>query len=183
MATKLIKLRNKEQDIINKIVNYAADNDGVVEDSDSLSLEITQNEIRQSIDAYANVFKYTLKKEKEYWTDRKKEATQALQRIEQNTDYLKQQLHSLGTDEELIGDDYTILPDTNVSRTIDVDKVESNIGIYVVSMSPEIYAKYFPPKSKEFITVSRKVLLADLPEKHPAIVEEITPTIKIIKTK
>lgn len=176
---KLLTLRNKEQQIINKIIN----NGGELDNDTETDLEITKTEILESIDSYAHVLKHTIKNEEQYWTDRKNEATKALKRIQNNKEFLKQQLHSISIEEDLVGKEYTISPDTNTSREIDISLVEENIGEYTVQMAPESFLRHFKDKPDDYISVNRKVLLKDLPKGHKAIETILTPTIKITKTK
>lgn len=176
---KLVQLRNKEQEIINKIRN----NGGEIDDETEQNLEIAKKDIVESIDAYAYVLKFSIKEEEQYWKDRKEQATKALKTIEANKEYLKQQLHSISTEQDLVGEDYTIKPDINTSRSIDIDLVEPDIGLYTVQMAPESFLRHFKDKPDDYISVTRKVLLKELPDNHKAIEETITPTIKIVKTK
>ena len=177
---KLVYLKNKEEEIINKIRNHG----GEITDGIEKSLEITKAEIIKSIDSYAYTLKHGLKEEKQYWKNKKAEVTEALNRIEKNEDFLKQQLHSIATEMELKGEQFTISPDTSVTRKVtDYDKVDEEIGEYTVRMTPESFLRHFKDKPDDYITVTRKVLLKDLPEGHEAIEELTTPTIKITKTK
>lgn len=176
---EILHLRNKENEIINKIINNGGEIDGNTEQA----LEITQTEITKSIDSYAYVLKHTLKKEEEYWQERKDEVTKILKRIKNNKEYLKQQLHHISTEQELVGKEYTIKPDTNTSRTINKALVEETIGQYTVQLTPEAFLRHFKDEPDGYISVTHKVLLKDLPGDHKAIETIETPTIKIVKTK
>lgn len=176
---KLLHLRNKEQEIIHNIVNHG----GEIDDKIEQSLEVTKTEIAKSIDSYAYVLKHKLKEEEQYWRDRKAEASTMLKRIDDNVSYLKQQLHSISSEGDLIGKQYTIKPDTNTSKPINKDLVEEDIGEYTVQMTAKAFLSHFKDKPDDYIKVTRKVLLEDLPDGHKAIETVITPTIKIVKTK
>jgi hypothetical protein len=176
---KLIQLRNKENKIINQIINHG----GEITDEIETSLEITKTEIAESIDAYAHVLKHSIKAEEQYWKDRKEEATKALKRIENNKDFLKQQLHDISTEGELVGEEYTIKPDTNCSRTVNYDIAPANIGHYSVILTAESFLRHFKDKPDDYIKATHKVLLDELTDHPEAIEETLTPTIKIVKTK
>lgn len=183
MALKLLELRNKEQEIINDIINFAQENQGEINSETEKNLEVTKKDIIKSIDSYAYVLKYKIKEEREYWKTRKAEADTILKRIDNKESYLKQQLHSIATEEDLVGESYTIKPDSNTSRSIIIDLVEENIGEYTVKMTPEAFLRHFKDNPEDYISVTRKVLLNELPDDHKAIESEVTPTIKIVKTK
>lgn len=176
---KILALRNKEQTIINQIIN----NGGELDETTEHNLEITQTEIRESVDAYAYVIKKGIEKERQYWEDIKQEANKAIKRIDTNKERLIQQLHSLSVDEDLIGEQYTITPHTTESHEIDQTLVEENIGEYIVKISPETFIELFKNNPEKYLSYTRKILLKDLPENHKAIQTIITPTIKITKSK
>ena len=176
---KLIQLKNKEEQIINKIRNNGGEIDGETE----TNLEITKTEIAESIDAYANVLKHSIKEEEKYWTTWKNEATSMLKRIQDNKNFLKQQLHDISTEGDLVGTYYTIKPDTNISRPINYNILDANIGEYTVKMTAEAFLRHFKDKPDDYLSFTRKVLLKELPDNHEAIETVVTPTIKIVKTK
>ena len=178
---KILTLRNKEQEIINKIVN----NEGIMDDGTKDELEFTEREITQSVDAYAYVLKSTLKTELEYWKQKKKDIESVIKRIANNKEYLEQQLHSITSTGDLIGEEYTIKPDVSVKTTVNTQEVEEPYGQFIVTLTGEEFEilREDLEKTEDYNNIVHKVLINDLPKNHKALEQTIRPTIKIIKTK
>ena len=68
-------------------------------------------------------------------------------------------------------------------RDIDIDKVEEPYGKYILTLTGEEHEDLFDfiKGTAEYGNIVRKVLLADLPEDHPAISKQMNPQIKLTK--
>lgn len=176
----LIQLRNQQAQIINEVRN----NEGIFSEELNESHEATQQLILQKVDAYAYVLKEDLPAEKAYWKDRKNQAQEMLKRISANKERMQQLLHSVSSEINLVGTDYTITPTMSTTRTIDLEKVSKDIGTIQVTIPYSYLEQLANDLPEGQLTVgARKVLLSDLPKEHPAIIEELRPTISITKTK
>lgn len=178
---KIINLRNKENEIINRIVN----NEGVMDDETKNELEFTEKEIVESVDSYAYVLKNTLAKELNYWAERKKEIETIIRRINNNKEYLQQQLHSVASQAPLRGAQWTISPDVSITTKVNIEDVTEPYGEYNVSLTGQEYEWLLEhlEKTENFENIKHKVLIKDLPKGHKALEQTIRPTIKITKTK
>lgn len=90
---------------------------------------------------------------------------------------------------EVIGEDGNIelyvSTDYSIQNSVDMSKVSSNDGIYMVKMTPEQFKDFrtLCLKDKEPEQYKQIVTVTDIGKEHPAIVSRVRPTVKITKTK
>lgn len=186
----MLKELKELEEVQSELIQYAAENSGEIDETLENKLEVLRDNILSKTNRYLRYLKSNKFKELlSYLKQKRKEITQAEKALERIKGYMLYCLAQVIPEEGMpVRDDeghieYMAFPDETISHTIDVSRVEPQYGRYI--LPPMDYTEFSLLKKalesvpeehrvtleKLFAKAERKVLLGDLPEKHPAIKE------------
>jgi len=172
----------QEHEILSEIAN----NLGEISDSQEVALIKLHTDIMQKTEAYVNVLKNKrIETEIELLKSKKDELDSMVKQLESTKYHIRYQLHQLANENGGTFDTefFTIAPDFNIKRSVDMSKVEDKDKIFIFEIPGEDLFANEAFAGLERYLKSEKCLVTSLPEEHPAIQSQITPTIKITKRK
>lgn len=181
-----MEIIKQKKDIEQQIIDEA----GVVTDEMMQIFEDNAIELKDKVDAYGFTID-KLNNDEEFLKGRKKRINDLQNAIKSNISKIKNRLNYLAKEQgELIGNEYKFKPYiSKVAKEIDMSKVESEYATYTFVLTNQQYTDLcytldsgevrLKPDLQEILNnpkISCKV--SDLPKDHPAIIYELTETVK-----
>lgn len=155
--------------------------------------ENTEIELKQKVDAYGYVID-DITNRVNYLKAKKAKLNKIQKSLETEIENIKGRLNFHAKDNPLKGNEYTFHPFiSEVTDHIEMDKVESKYKTYIVKMNATQFIafnaltenlSYSSDKVKEDalfepFTFEEKCGVSDLPDKHPAVIKKLTPSVRI----
>lgn len=175
-----MELIRDKKDIEQRIIDEAG------ELTEGMELLINDNSIqlKDKVDAYGYVME-KMESDIQYLKSKKVRLNELQKVMEKKVTKIKYRLNELSSiDGELIGNEYKFKPYiSKVAKEIDMDKVEPKYVTYVISLTHSAMMDVFDNIKDNERTIlednmKKTCKVSDLPKDHPAIIYELTNTVK-----